>query len=243
MQAANKETALSSLAVEFVKAGVRKQRGDNLKYTSIWLILPLIGTFIIVHSLLIGTAKERVLAKNDCIRDPQIKGWLEYMWWTGYKKQLAGSHLCNQVLDGLYLPDADLDRADLRHSKLIDANLLKSNLSGTNFQDSLLIKAQLQGTNLKNSNLEDANLDGANLKKAYLENANLKTAKMMNANLQESYLANTNLEGAILEGADMTKADLQQSLNITEEQIRNVKICHTKLPNYIYTVKENRDCS
>ncbi|MBD2531712.1 pentapeptide repeat-containing protein [Nostoc flagelliforme FACHB-838] len=245
-----RETALSSLAKEFVRASLQKQRGDRWKSTGFFLAFPFIGTFIILHFLVIYRA-EQILHSKECEPNSEIQFMLQYMLWTGYN-QLQKRNLCNETLNEINLKNANLEGVDFREAKLYKSHLQGANLSDANFFDAMLIDAQLQrdknNTNLKDVKMEKATLDGANLQDAYLENANFKGASLKNTNFYGAYLTNASfydaiIDGAILDHTDLTKADLQHSINLTTAQITNAKLCLTKLPQYLKNIDGNRDCS
>ncbi|MBU7581341.1 MAG: pentapeptide repeat-containing protein [Nostoc sp. TH1S01] len=233
-----RETALSSLAKEFVMASLRKQRGDRWKSTGVFIAFPLVGTLISLHFLVINIAQE-ILNSEKCEPNSEIQSMLQYMWLTGYKDKLKKVNLCQEILNGINLQNADLEGANFRGAKLQNSKFQGANLSDANFFEAKLIYTQLQGhTNLEGANMEDAILDGAKLQDAILKHTIFKGASLKNTNFSGAYLEKVNFQGAIL-----TNADLQYSKGLTEEQIANAKLCHTKLPKNIKNININRDCS
>ena len=99
------------------------------------------------------------------------------------------------ILQGLYLPESNLEwaklegaklhRANLKLAKLREADLQGADLAESNLQETNLNRANLNGANLKTANLQEANLIGANLQGAKLNGANLNGANLREANLLE----------------------------------------------------------
>jgi hypothetical protein len=140
IQAANKEITLSSLATEFVQAGVRKQTNNILKSIALFFIFPIIGTIGIRHEIsknirnLQTDRAKQILYEDNCSPNPNTRDALEYMWKQGYKRELVGIKLCNEHLPNINLSDSDLSNSDLRDV----------NLGGATIQDALLVKADLR---------------------------------------------------------------------------------------------------
>lgn len=229
MQAANKEIALSSLAVEFVRAGIRKQSNATLKSISLLLVFPLIGTLITLHLQILNRANS-ILSRNDCQADPEIKTILEYMWWTGYAN-FREVKLCNEALRGIKLPGVIMR----------DSNFERTNLSNSDFQKAILVNSNFRGASLVYANFSDALLMGAKFqcsdsKCADLLGANFQNAKLMEAQLQNAFLESTNFRGANLTGANLFGVR-----DLTEEQLKNTILCQTTMPKYL-NISGNRNC-
>ncbi|BBD58033.1 pentapeptide repeat-containing protein [Nostoc sp. HK-01] len=223
-----RETALSSLAKDFVMASWRKQRSDRWKSIGFFIAFPLIGTLIInvtinLHWQFLYRAGE-ILNKQDCNPNSELQFLVQYMWLIGYKDNLQRRNFCGENLNGVYLPGADLS----------DSNLQNVRLNSANLQETFLLKSQLQG-----AWLVQANLRGSVMKSAQLQNSHLLGANLLGANLLGADLSGANLSGANLSGADfknttLTDADFRYSKGLTQEQISHAKvICRTKLPNNI----------
>ncbi|MBD2457655.1 pentapeptide repeat-containing protein [Nostoc sp. FACHB-87] len=214
----DRETALSSLAKEFVMASLRKQRGDRWKNTGFFIALPLIGTLIILHSLIIYRA-EQILNSQGCKPNSQIQSLVQYMWWTGSKDNLQKRNFCGENLNGVYLPGADLSDSNLQNVRLNNANLQGTFLLKSQLQDAWLVQANLQGSVMKSAQLQNSHLLGTDLSGANLSGANLSGA---------------DLSGADFKNTTLTDADFRYSKGLTQEQISHAKvICRTKLPNNI----------
>ena len=104
---------------------------------------------------------------------------------------------------GIYLQEANLQKANLGY-----ANLQKAFLWYANLQEAKLRDANLQKANLCTANLQKADLTGANLQEAFLESANLQEAKLGGAKLQKARLGYANLQEAKLGGANLQEANL-----------------------------------
>jgi Pentapeptide repeats (8 copies) len=125
----------------------------------------------------------------------------------------------------------NLSRANLSHSDLRDADFNGSDLSEANLFNAFLFKA----------NLSNANLFSANLRGAYLFGANLSNAYLSNAYLRGAYLNGAILSNANLRDADLSGADLSSVRKLTTEQLKDARLCKTKLPPGI-ALDPNRDC-
>jgi hypothetical protein len=92
-------------------------------------------------------------------------------------------------LQGLTVPNADLQGIILPDAILTKANLQGANLEGANLEGANLDGADLRGTNLKEAKLQGASLQGANLEGALLEEANLQNTRLTAARLRNARLA------------------------------------------------------
>lgn len=236
MQAANKETALSSFAVEFVKAGVSKQRGDRLKFSMISLIFPALLTFIPLHFWLINRAISIIYSERKCSPDPDAKFLIQYMLSVGFASQLKGANLCSEVLYNINFMHVDLSQADFRHAHLADANFKRSTLEDANFWDAFLPSTNFQDAYLRKVNFQEAQLENAKFQGAYLEGANLQASKLRGANFSRVDFLRANLLDA-----DLREATLENAINLSMEQIIQSKLCRTKLPDYI-KINSDKDC-
>ncbi|MBE9209789.1 pentapeptide repeat-containing protein [Nostoc sp. LEGE 06077] len=219
-----RETALSSLAKEFVIASWRRQRRGIFKLIALFAIFPIIGTLTIVHFSILGWT-ESILARRDCHPTPILKGLLEYMNNSGYKNNFSNIYLCHKNLNDIKLTNTIFEKATFKDAELNRARFDNSNLVGANFTNASLVGANLQKAILWNADLQDANLESANLEGSDLESANFKNTKLKNA-----ILKNVNLNNVI---------------GLDEQQIREALICGIKLPQNLAEISkkiENRDC-
>ncbi|HEX6520208.1 MAG TPA: pentapeptide repeat-containing protein [Streptosporangiaceae bacterium] len=92
-------------------------------------------------------------------------------------------------LRGLYLDQARLDDAFLRHVNLARARIPGARLERSDMGDADLRRAKLRGANIAHADLRSAHLQEADLRQAVLRHADLRGA---------------NLTGALLDGADLT---------------------------------------
>jgi hypothetical protein len=221
MQAAKKETALSSLAVEFVQAGVRKQRGDLLKFASVFLVFPLIGTLIAVHLEIIARANS-ILARDDCQPNSGIKGLLEYMWWTRYANRLRDLKLCNEDLGEIKLPRAVIKSSDFRKANLPHADFRGAIISKSDFRAATLAFVDFRCLHSKCTILIGVNFQDSDLTGAQFQN--------------------TFLKGTEFKGANLTSANLNGAKYLTIEQLKGAKLCQTVIPSNI-AISGNRDCT
>ncbi len=136
---------------------------------------------------------------------------------------LQGANLWHSNLQEAFLEDAKLQKA-----KLMRADLRNAKLPYANLQESVLGMAKLQGAelffaNLRGADLWLADLRGANLFRANLQGAILKKANLQNAKLREVDFQRADFVEAELQEADLRRANLQNVLNLTVEQVCEVK--------------------
>jgi uncharacterized protein YjbI with pentapeptide repeats len=132
--------------------------------------------------------------------------------WTCFDKEGNVREL--QVIDEIFedFEEANLDGADFEGA----------NLEGADFKKANLEEADLKETDLFGANLERTDLIGANLARADLKEVNLKRANLRSANLKETDL----------KGADFEEANLKGALNLSIEQLSEVKtLYNAKLDN------------
>lgn len=117
---------------------------------------------------------------------------------------MAHVHLPGVYLDGVRLPNANLDFADFR--SMADPESLEERSLITS-----MVFADLSGARLVWSNLSGAELTGANLSGAALGGADLSRAWLFSANVSRAGLPYANLSHADLTNADFSNADLRRS--------------------------------
>ena len=125
-----------------------------------------------------------------------------------YGVSLKGLDVPGAYLSEIYLPNADLDLADLSRTNMTYANLKEASLCDAQLESANLSRASLKETNLTYANLNSAQLEGANLTRANLSYADLNSTDMGNANFKDAKLNYANLNGSMLEGASMIDANL-----------------------------------
>ena len=217
--------ALSNLAGECIKQGIRKRRNDRLRLVGFGFV-PLV-----VLTIYLGFVISREI-KISQLRDTVEKA-------KGQKDSptriLALQELVelDVALNSIPLQDANLYRAYLNGANLERANLESANLNGANLQSANLIDANLNGANLESAYLESAYLKSAYLKSANLIDANLERANLESANLERANLINANLNGANLNGANLNGANLQsaylESANLESANLIDAYLNYAKL--------------
>ncbi|MDY6936948.1 MAG: pentapeptide repeat-containing protein [Cyanobacteriota bacterium] len=231
MKGACRETALSSLAVEFVGASWRKQRGDRLRGIISTLIIPtMILTPIILHFGIVSFASRRLQQDpENCQRELGTKFLLKYILMFGYGYEVSRINLCDESLSEIDLSGnkIDLTEANLEEAYLAHANLSFSDLTDVNLQSSKLIAADLENILLIDTNMNDS----------ILSDADLKNSKFIRTDLQRVSFTNVDLEGAIF-----INSDLSEVKGLSDDQISLIKICGSKLPPQI-KINPDRDCS
>ncbi len=111
--------------------------------------------------------------------------------WNDWRRDnpKATPDLSDEFLPLLYVPDVDLNRAELRRMELTDGDLNRANLEGANLQDASLSRTNLSGADLQTADLSGTDLSGANLCGADLRHAKLNRADLSGANLFEANLS------------------------------------------------------
>ncbi|WP_019487727.1 nSTAND1 domain-containing NTPase [Kamptonema formosum] len=212
----NAETSLCGLAKEFVKASVKKHRINTLKSAPVLLVLS-ISILGFVHLQIIGRANS-ILSRDDCKADFEIKGLLEYMWWTRYANGLRDVKLCNE----------DLFKVQLPRIYILNANFDMANLSNSNFRGSRLPFSSFKGATLLSTDFSGkAVLTGADFGCNHSECATLFKANFENSNLSDANFQGAFLEEAIFKGSNLTRAKLDAAEGLTEEQLQDSILCDT----------------
>jgi hypothetical protein len=183
MQGATKETALSSLAVEFVKASHRKKQEGLIKIVSLSLIFPLIGSLVTLHFYFINRA-QTVLRTDDCKQNTEVRSLLEYMLFTGQSSHLEEIKLCNENLPDIKLQKAVLWKADFKRTILANAD----------FQEAFMEEADFRGAYLYNANFQYASLKDAKFEGSIVFQADFRNSQDITDNqLVNSKLCQTKL--------------------------------------------------
>jgi len=147
------------------------------------------------------------------------------------------------LLQGVFLPGAELHAADLKCAHLEGAVLIGAHLEEADLFDAYLEGINLGGARLEGANLKHAYLRGADLFEAHLEGADLlgaflEEAVLLGAFLQGADLFNNNMEGANLgrarlEGASLKHAHLQDA-DLFEAHLENADLKHAHLEGAIF---------
>ncbi len=149
---------------------------------------------------------------------------------------LSGRNLRFARLDGVFMPQVSLIRADLSGARLARADLTNAdlreaiadgvyaglvempgaNLRGARFRGAFLRSALLEGATLSGIHLQASTLDGARLSGSYiregfLHGVTLRNATLRGADLTGSILIGANFENANLAGADLSRTSLEAS--------------------------------
>jgi uncharacterized protein YjbI with pentapeptide repeats len=263
-QKKNGNLTLKNFVLDFVKASEQKQKKDRLKLGSI-IFVPIIGTLVIVHKIQVAQnfkilsskncnlgAKEQINVKSD------IRGASDYLWKTGYGRQLTGIQICRENLPMIDLSDSNLSDSKLQKTNLNGANLQRtkltnSDLRGANIVDAKLMytymkDAQMDNIQLQISNLTRANFVGATLKNAGLQGADLTRADFTGSDLTNTDFSNANLTGTDFSNANLTDTIFIESQGLSIEQLKKAKtVCGAKFPPAILVnmqefSKVNQNC-
>lgn len=125
----------------------------------------------------------------------------------------------------------DLRNAVLENTDLSGLNLIMAKMQNANLKRAVLSSAQMCRADLTGANLEDAILKEADLEGATLINAKLKGANLTKANLRGAFLMGSDLTKAVLFQADLTGANLFGANLTDSNQLANVVLSKTILPD------------
>jgi len=157
--------------------------------------------------------------------------------------------------ENIYLPQVNLERADLSGANLSGANLIRADLSGAKLIQADLREANLGGAQLIEADLcwadlRGADLSGAKLILADLREANLEGAKLIWSDLSGASLIQTNLERAILTGCRIygisawqlkMKNTTQKDLVITPLNEPAITVDNLEVAQFIYLLLRNEN--
>ncbi len=154
-----------------------------------------------------------------------VKGELP---WTERNIHLRGEILEGHVFGAIDLTAADMSFANLNKADLRETKLIETDLHGAELKKADLHSVKLIRTDLREANMSRAKLLGANLGEAMLMNTILDSADLTSANLTKANLAGASLRGAILsdavlDSADLQKTNLKGAKGLTVEQLPKVK--------------------
>lgn len=242
MQAANKETALSSLAVEFVKVSQQTQKQERLKFAGFSLVFPALITLVPLHFWLINKARFVLYSEEPCKPNPEAKFLTEYIVHFGYRSNLRGGNFCNEFLRDINLREANLEDSKFQNTDLSGADLRDASLKNANLDSVVLLFADLRFTFFYKTNLNQAKLVSSNLKDSYFSYSKLRNANLRNVDLQRARLYDIDFLNADFLGANLTDAKFKNPINLYEDQISQAKLCRTELPHK-YNIDRNRDCN
>jgi uncharacterized protein YjbI with pentapeptide repeats len=142
---------------------------------------------------------------------------------------LSSVNLPSIDLEGYHLGRVSFAGSNLRHGHFDRANLSDAVLDGAILSDASFRKAKLDGTSFKfirghRANFDEAHLRGAkffgaDLHDSYIQKANARQANFHAANLWRLDAGLTDFAGALFYNADIRGAHLNNSVNLSKEQI------------------------
>jgi uncharacterized protein YjbI with pentapeptide repeats len=248
MQAAKKEITLSSLAAEFVKAGVRKHQINILRSICTFFIFPLISAIIIAPEIFIAIQNshidraKKILFEDNCEPNPNTRDAIKYMLTKKYGYELSGIKLCKENLPNIDISGTDISKSDLRGINLGGAKLRRTFLIEAKLQDAKLIDADLYNAILQDAQMQRAQLQLSILKDSTLRGANLENAGLEGADLSGADLSGADLSGANLSDTSLVHTDLKQSKGLSIEQLKQAAtLCGTKLPQKILESSQKQE--
>lgn len=160
------------------------------------------------------------------------------LWICTWKREsLAGIDLSVDPMD---MSELDIQNSVFSEIESND-DIRRVLLNEVQLPEAYLWRANLQGVDLAEANLQNADLREANLKNASLWGINLHEAYLVEANLQGVIMDGAIMDGANLQDADLTGANLQKAKLLNPEQLKQAKLCRTKLPPK-FSLDPNRDC-
>lgn len=138
-------------------------------------------------------------------------------------------NICKHVIfRSSYLPEADLEGANLGGVDLGGSQLREAKLFGANFHNADLNSANLHKTFLGGANLSKANFSRAKLAYSALDEVNLSGANMLDAKFHWISLRDANLSRANLNGSYFSNVDLREA-NLHEAYLVDVDLRHSDL--------------
>jgi uncharacterized protein YjbI with pentapeptide repeats len=128
--------------------------------------------------------------------------------------QFDRANFARSVLDGANFRNASLSEASFEYASLVRAKFQKATLDrgylpNADMQHANLFGASLIGAVLGDTNLDDAHLVHADLSNADMWGTRLQRAKMMHCKLRHAETSHVHMQGADLESADLEEADLR----------------------------------
>jgi hypothetical protein len=143
--------------------------------------------------------------------------WLEYSRDADTPDR---ADLCEAILSGISLQQADLRDANLARADLRMVNLQGSVLTGANLEEAdmrgaILDGARMRAANLKNAKLLGASLDGTKLTSADLRHADFRGAILRGAELDRAMVGDARFETATLEDARYEVSGLPEPYSLS----------------------------
>lgn len=241
MKGACPETALSSLAAEFVGMSWRKQRNSNMRFAGFTIFVILVIFLPVIYNFHNQTIKraQTILDRSDCQPDLDTKWLIEYVWRMGLR-QREEANLCKEVIDQAWLPGLKFSNSNFDRANLEDTNLQGSSLAHSSFKGAYLVATDFRDSILTCTNFRCYNDDCSDPEnRTNLEESDLRNANLTNAKFQKPFLRNAKFKDAFLYGTDLSSAE-----NITIEQLEEAKICQAILPQSIkHKIPLERDCT
>jgi hypothetical protein len=230
MQWGDRETALSSLAVEFVRWSQRKQRSDRYKAIFNLLIVPtVILTPFIFYLLILGLIDWRLSPQAPCRQNNDTRVLIKLAFWLRQGDKFLEINLCKEHLAGFNFEKYSIS--------LERANFSDADLSGV-----ILRNLTLKETDFTHADLFGANLSNVDFISSDLSNVDVTLANLTNAKFKNVRFNRTDFRDATLKDTIFINSDLSNAINLTFEQADRAKFCNTSLPNKI-NILPNRDCS
>jgi len=165
------------------------------------------------------------LSNQRLVTEP-VKDSCDFSWGNFARCHLEGAYLRDAVLKRAdlkrallrnadmafsVLEEADLSFADLFQVNFWNANLRKAHLLQANLFGAFLRQADLQEANFKGANLQYARLFLANFKEADLSGVDARFADFWTVNFQGANLSRANLEGIFLNKSNLARANLREA--------------------------------
>lgn len=187
------------------------------------------------ETLLSGLAKEFVKAS----RRKQLQGFLKVAI-IPFMGTLIPIHFFLLILAQTAIHRKDVEcKQDLEMPILVNYLVLvgqKDNLEEANFCNDNLTGFNLSGATLWKANFIKAQLAKTKFQKAFLVEANFENSNLLGSDFSEASLKNANFHGSLV-----YKTNFETAKEITQSQIEQSLICHTKLPKN-FNLNSDRDC-
>lgn len=143
------------------------------------------------------------------------------------------------------LSSIDLSNMYLRRARFLNSIFDDAVLDGSDLSEALLMDIQfnrvqarnvvLASARIQQSCAEESIFDHANLSAIEVSSSDFNGASFRNSNLSAARFENTRFSFATLNGANLTRSDLSTALELTTQQLQEVKFIGTaKVPSPLY---------
>ena len=243
MQSCDQETALSSLAVEFLKKSLKKQCYSLVKGIGTVFFILLLPVLYNLHNQTLEKA-DNILneSKDSCQPNRNIANLLRYIKMISFVdenfRDRRDSNLCKEVIRNINLSRFDFSYSSFQQANLQKIKFRRSTLQSAKFQGATLLDTDFYDANLTCANFECLDNDCSNENITKLEKVNFRGAELINAKLKNALLLDIQFD----ENTELYGADLSGAKRLDSEQLKKAKFCQTTLPQS-FKIDANEHCT